>query len=636
MSKAAVFSFMCCLFAQLLASPAKAYNSEEHKLLVDMGASMVHIDPSIVLPPTVGMRTATIAARKKVYTDAKYLAVGFRSNNVAQYDSTRHEVQDNSYWYGWDQRVGNLDIHIPTDSELRETTLEASAWTSSAVGTPPSFTIGELASIYGDYRRSTYCVRGDCYLTDSDTPTLGFADGTDCFGPFDCGWQPASVSMATYLRYIASGVWPPYDAINCPTTGYANYGEAAWWGDEMFRIAASNDWHFSSAAVAWYVGCHRLALYYASQARSTPAYWNQAIHYEANGLHSLTDLFAFGHVVTNRDRTSHGIADNAGVLGTKTYVWAENVLSMGGGTRNSEGRVHLGIILPEQIADRPRERLDLLKTVAGTWTTYGIQEHDFHDCYNGSGATVRNLRGDQFVIYGDSDLPKTPEKTREIIADAVRASLQSLFDGYVDLGRGKSLRDVAAPGSPFFAALRNLPIFVEKNPQHEFDGYFSPEGPTGNNYNGRWTIYAQSVDVLAGTNVVPDGPLDCVMRYEDGERTIEPLVPDNPCSTFPAVVPPPPPGLPSTVLLEQSFPNPFATSTTIRFALPRRADVTLEVFDLQGGKVRTLVNENRGEGRHFVIWDGTSDEGKTLPAGLYFYRLSVEGATYSRRVALVL
>src|SRR5262245_41034767 len=150
MNKAAVLILTGCLCAQLPATPASAYNSDEHKLLVDRGASMVQIDPSIVFPPTVGMRTASLAARRKGFTDAKFLAVGFKTNNVGDYDSTRHDVQDNSYWYGWDQRVGNLDIHIPDTSEVRVATIEASAWMGNAAGTPTSFTIGELASIYGD------------------------------------------------------------------------------------------------------------------------------------------------------------------------------------------------------------------------------------------------------------------------------------------------------------------------------------------------------------------------------------------------------------------------------------------------------------------------------------------------------
>lgn len=248
---------------------------------------------------------------------------------------------------------------------------------------------------------------------------------------------------------------------------------------------------------------------------------------------------------------------------------------------------------------------------------------------------MRNLKGERFTIFGDGDFERTSPESRAIIAEAVRASLQSLFDGYVELGRGRTPEQVAAPGSAFFAALRSIPVFVESNPEHYFDPPYDVDVTTGNNYNGRWMIFAQSVDVLAGTNVVPNGSLDCVMRYEDGEHEIESLVPNNPCTTFPAIAPPPPPGAPATVILEQSFPNPFGASTTIRFALPRTAPVTLEVLDLKGGKVRTLLNESRDAGQNFVVWDGRNDAGSALPAGLYFYRLSFEGGSYTRRTTLV-
>src|SRR5207244_2300265 len=123
---------------------------------------------------------------------------------------------------------------------------------------------------------------------------------TDCFG-FHCGFRPAPVVASDYLAGIGSGLWPPFGSLGDVTSNTADTEqdtfEAGWWGDEMMRIAAINDWHFSSAALAWYIGMHRMALKYVALAVHDPVYWNHALHYEANALHSLTDLFAFGHVV---------------------------------------------------------------------------------------------------------------------------------------------------------------------------------------------------------------------------------------------------------------------------------------------------------------------------------------------------
>ncbi|HXS82445.1 MAG TPA: hypothetical protein VN896_06945, partial [Methylomirabilota bacterium] len=328
-------SFLACAVGLLAAaSPARAYDSEEHKLIADWGASMVRLPPSIALPFPTRFHDTTLAARQKVYMDAKYLACGFRSNKQSDYNEDVQKVQDHSYWYGYAQLAGNKKLWIPPDSVLRETTLVVGTRlnTGQAVG----FTIGELVSIYGDYRRTVYCATGDCYLTDANYARLHFDEGWDCFGPLNCGWRPPDVSMYEYLRDVGSGLWPPYGTCGNASGNTAaddQYYDAGWWGDEMIRIAGTNDWHFSSAAIAWYVGMHRLALIYVDRARTDPRFWNHALHYEANGLHSLTDLFAFGHIVANRDRTSHAAMVSSGVTGKKAYLWMEHAIDVGGGTR---------------------------------------------------------------------------------------------------------------------------------------------------------------------------------------------------------------------------------------------------------------------------------------------------------------
>ena len=71
--------------------------------------------------------------------------------------------------------------------------------------------------------------------------------------------------------------------------------------------------------------------------------------------------------------------------------------------------------------------------------------------------------------------------------------------------------------------------------------------------------------------------------------------------------------LPSAITLYQNFPNPFNPQTVISYSLDKTADVSLEVFDLLGRKVQTLVNGEMDAGNHDVIWKGT-DQG----AGVYF------------------
>jgi hypothetical protein len=95
------------------------------------------------------------------------------------------------------------------------------------------------------------------------------------------------------------------------------------------------------------------------------------------------------------------------------------------------------------------------------------------------------------------------------------------------------------------------------------------------------------------------------------------------------------PGLPDDFTLAQNYPNPFNPTTSIEFTLPARGPVSLDVFNLVGQRVRTLVSDFKSAGKHSVIWDGTSDAGQTVSSGVYFYRLSTASFTTSRKMVLL-
>ncbi len=85
--------------------------------------------------------------------------------------------------------------------------------------------------------------------------------------------------------------------------------------------------------------------------------------------------------------------------------------------------------------------------------------------------------------------------------------------------------------------------------------------------------------------------------------------------------------LPMKLALHQNYPNPFNPTTTIRFAIERPGVIRLEIYDLAGRLVRTLINnENKIPGEHLAIWDGRDDYGKPVGSGVYFYRLFSNGS----------
>lgn len=90
-------------------------------------------------------------------------------------------------------------------------------------------------------------------------------------------------------------------------------------------------------------------------------------------------------------------------------------------------------------------------------------------------------------------------------------------------------------------------------------------------------------------------------------------------------------------LVSDPFPNPFNPQTSIRYAItdPKGETVMIRVFDVEGRLVRILVNEIRSMGEHRVIWDGRSDDGRSLPSGLYLYRAAVGGFSSAGKLTLL-
>ena len=93
--------------------------------------------------------------------------------------------------------------------------------------------------------------------------------------------------------------------------------------------------------------------------------------------------------------------------------------------------------------------------------------------------------------------------------------------------------------------------------------------------------------------------------------------------------------LPTDFALGQNYPNPFNPSTIIPYQLPMAGHVRLEVFNLLGQRLATLVDAERSAGAYTVQWNGTDAAGRAMGAGVYIYRLSSGGQTVSRRMVLV-
>ena len=87
--------------------------------------------------------------------------------------------------------------------------------------------------------------------------------------------------------------------------------------------------------------------------------------------------------------------------------------------------------------------------------------------------------------------------------------------------------------------------------------------------------------------------------------------------------------------LSRNYPNPFTGITTITYTLAQPSTMVMEVFNINGNKVKTLQEESLPAGKYTTHWDGTNDAGQQLPNGIYLYRLKTNDATITRRCVLL-
>jgi len=85
----------------------------------------------------------------------------------------------------------------------------------------------------------------------------------------------------------------------------------------------------------------------------------------------------------------------------------------------------------------------------------------------------------------------------------------------------------------------------------------------------------------------------------------------------------------------QSYPNPFNPETIISFQLPENSDVELGIYNLKGQKVKQLVSEQLTAGKHFIVWDGKDNYGKSVSSGIYFYKLKTDNFEKTKKMILM-
>jgi hypothetical protein len=87
--------------------------------------------------------------------------------------------------------------------------------------------------------------------------------------------------------------------------------------------------------------------------------------------------------------------------------------------------------------------------------------------------------------------------------------------------------------------------------------------------------------------------------------------------------------------LHANYPNPFNPSTTISFNNAAAGNVKIDIYNIKGQKVKSLVNDYFSSGLHKVEWNGTDEQQKQVGSGVYFYKMKAENFSDTRKMILM-
>ena len=497
-----IFSFLLASVVLFnFPSASYAFNPEEHKAMGDLGSE------------------AAIKAIKKVVGQSNLIK--FKHNPGEVRIVVRNRIPNNKRFKGsYVPRERALEVKNPLLIWVGAADRSSGEW----------FTFGDLVSLYGDFRRIITCdakaANSDCRLTDRPKPLPG-------------NYNPAKFTKQRYkaMKDLAQG-WNFWDAhlisSQASSVLVTNRGviegknHKGAWSDEFYKIAKGNHWHFGPTALKWYVAMHRQAFYLMSKAAQAKnvkdrqiLIW-KAMHYEGHALHSLTDLFAPGHVMVDRYATTDSMLASNKQQNAPFPSWQANIWKTTFSSAAPKGKL-LKKPRFQAVSKVNDNDLNVITGPTSLTVRNARYESQFHNKFNVAGSEVRNLKSSlkpsQFAssrrhsklpkiwrALGDGDLYEYKGKRRlnpgqgEWAQAAVEDSILSLFDGYRLVVKGGDPRRLSMAPALFDALgdipieMRNVCVDNKKQPKR----CFAPDGKTGKPAKFRPVSYTGLVLKLLG------------------------------------------------------------------------------------------------------------------------------------------
>ena len=89
-------------------------------------------------------------------------------------------------------------------------------------------------------------------------------------------------------------------------------------------------------------------------------------------------------------------------------------------------------------------------------------------------------------------------------------------------------------------------------------------------------------------------------------------------------------GIPTDYNLSRNYPNPFNSTSLIKYSVPQSSQVHIKIYDILGNEIETLVNEQKNTGTYELTWYA-----ERLPSGIYFYQLQTPNFTQTKKMILL-
>jgi hypothetical protein len=263
-------------------------------------------------------------------------------------------------------------------------------------------------------------------------------------------------------------------------------------------------------------------------------------------------------------------------------------------------------------------------TASGTWSTLGTGSSNG---VSGGGVYALAVVGNEVYVGGAFGSAGGVSANRVARFNTQTNTWSTLGTGSSNgvSGGGGSVSALAVVGNEVFVGgsfflagviANNVARFNTQTNTWSTLGTGSSNGVSSGGYPYVDALAVVGNEVFVGGSFTSAGGVSAnnVARWNSGTSRVEQLSPTAP----------------KTFLLEQNYPNPFNPSTTIRYQLPVASEVKLEVYDVLGKKIATLVNERQSAGSYQVVWNASG-----LSSGTYFYRLQAGTFVETKKMIMV-